>query len=134
MPEEQPTYETPEPPSYLGMLGLRTVVYHVADLEKAKLNGASLQRVDLHGTKLEGAVLLGVNLLSARGLTIKNICKAKNLHNAKMDPLLNQQVIAKCPHLLEKLQAAKDDKLIEKKSNSGDLLSSPSFKDNIGTQ
>ena len=80
-----------------------------ADLQKAKFHGASLQRVDFHGAILSEAILHEVNLVGARGLTAVNICKAKTIHNAKFDPLLNQQVIAKCPRLLEKLDVSKDE-------------------------
>ena len=72
-----------------------------ANLEGANLEGANLQTVNLWRANLDGANLEGANLWGVHGLTIEQLSKVKSLYDAKLDPVLMQQVKEKYPHLLE---------------------------------
>ncbi len=93
-----------------------------ADLEEADLTRADLGKADLRGAKLRGADLRGANLMGANfdrtnfkradleGADLKaaiflragQLCKAKTLYQAELDPDLEREVSDKCPRLLEK--------------------------------
>ena len=83
-----------------------------ADLRGADLNGAKLRGANLRGANLEQAYLMGAdlkstdlesaNLMGAMYLQAEQLCEAKTLYQAKLDPSLEQEVRRACPHLLEK--------------------------------
>ncbi len=77
-----------------------------ANLKGVNLVGANLERVNLQTVNLwranlEGANLEGANLWGVYGLTIEQLSKVKSLYEAKLDPVLMEQVKEKYPHLLE---------------------------------
>ncbi len=93
-----------------------------ADLEEADLRGANLRHADLRGAKLRGvdlreanlesadfdrtdlkrANLEGANLGGAIFLRAEQLCEAKTLYQAELDPGLEHEVKHKCPLLIEK--------------------------------
>ena len=93
-----------------------------ADLEEADLSEVDLREADLRGAKLRGADLRGANLMGAdfdrtnlkradlEGANLKaaiflragQLCKAKTLYQAELDPDLEREVSDKCPRLFEK--------------------------------
>jgi uncharacterized protein YjbI with pentapeptide repeats len=101
---------------------LRRANLNRADLEEAELSGAYLNHADLSGAKLRGADLRGANLGGAdfdktnlkradlegadlRGamfLRAEQLCEAKTLYQAELDPSLEQETRHKCPHLFDK--------------------------------
>ncbi len=82
-----------------------------ADLREADLNGAKLRSTNLQGANLEQAYLMGAdlkstdlesaNLMGAMYLKAEQLCEAKTLYQAILDPELESQVKDRCPHLLE---------------------------------
>jgi len=92
-----------------------------ADLEEADLSGADLGDADLRGAKLRGANLRGAtlcfavfentdlkradlegtDLMGAMHLRADQLCEAKTLYQAELDPDLEIEVKERCPHLLE---------------------------------
>ena len=101
---------------------LRVADLERADLEEADLSGADLRGADLRGAKLKNADLSGTNLwsanfgnadlkrtdleganlLGARNLRTKQICEAKTLYQAELDPDLERKTRYECPLLFEK--------------------------------
>ena len=93
-----------------------------ADLEEADLTRADLIKADLRGAKFRGADLSGANLMGANfdrtnlkrvdleGANLKaaiflragQLCKAKTLYQAELDPDLENEARHKCPLLFEK--------------------------------
>ncbi|MBI9047525.1 MAG: pentapeptide repeat-containing protein [Anaerolineaceae bacterium] len=86
------------------------------DLKETNLQGAHLQETDLRGTDLRGtdlsganlrgvnlmgAILQGANLKGAKNLTVDQLCQAKTLYQAEMEPNLLEAVKKECPELLE---------------------------------
>ena len=100
---------------------LRAADLETADLEQADLSGADLGEADLGGAKLRDADLRGANLMDAdfEGADLKRadlegadlmgamhlradqLCEAKTLYQAELDPDLEIEVKERCPHLLE---------------------------------
>ena len=101
---------------------LRGANLNRADLEEANLSGANLREANLMEAKLRGADLRGANLGGAdfdrtdlkradlegtnlRGaiyLRAEQLCEAKTLYQAELDPFLEQEVKEKYPRLFEK--------------------------------
>ena len=93
-----------------------------ADLEEAILSGADLRMSDLRGAKLRGADLRGANLMGAdfdrtdlkradlgganlmgaRYLQAEQLCEAKTLYEAELDPDIESEVRKASPHLLDR--------------------------------
>ena len=67
------------------------------DFSWGQFHGYYFKDVNLEKVNLEYA-----DLTASRNLDVDQICKAKSLYRAKLDPELEQQVKEKCPHLLEK--------------------------------
>ena len=100
---------------------LRGADLETADLEEADLSGADLGEADLGGAQLRDADLRGANLcfadfgnadlkradlegadlMGAMHLQAEQLCEAKTLYQAELDPDLESQVKERCPHLLE---------------------------------
>ena len=95
---------------------LREAKFQGANLGEAILSGADLEDADFQGayfgkTNLEkpdsgratllGANLRSVNLLGADGLTVGQLCEARTLYEAKLEPDLKELVDDKCPAQLE---------------------------------
>ena len=101
---------------------LKEADLRTADLEEAGLSEANLSGADLRGAKLRGADLRGANLFGAdfdrtnlkradlegadlRGamfLRAEQLCEAKTLYQAELDPSLEQETRHKRPHLFDK--------------------------------
>jgi uncharacterized protein YjbI with pentapeptide repeats len=81
----------------LGGADLRGVDLKRADLEEADLSGA-----DLEEAKLRDADLRGANLMGAMHLRAEQLCEAKTLYQAELDPDLESEVIKAHSHLLDK--------------------------------
>ena len=93
-----------------------------ADLEEADLRGANLSHADLGGAKLRGvdlreanlesadfdrtdlkrADLEGANLRGSRYLLAEQLCEAKTLYQAELDPDLERKARYECPLLFDK--------------------------------
>jgi len=78
-----------------------------ADLRGAKLRGADLRRAnlcgaDFGGTDLKRADLEGANLRGATYLRAEQLCEAKTLYQAELDPHIEREVRYKSPLLFEK--------------------------------
>jgi uncharacterized protein YjbI with pentapeptide repeats len=91
---------------------LEEAVLSGADLSTSDLRGAKLRGADLRGANLEGADLMetnlkradleGVDLRRAIFLQAEQLCDAKTLYQAELDPHLAREVSNKCPRVLEK--------------------------------
>jgi uncharacterized protein YjbI with pentapeptide repeats len=100
---------------------LQNAIFHRAHLQSADLMNANflnanfvaanLQKADLKDTNLKEADFTYANLAGVKNLTIKQLCKAKTLYKAQLDPELIEQVKKCCPHLLEepKEKAERED-------------------------
>ena len=83
-----------------------------ADLREANLRGARLRGADLRGanlcgadfdrTDLKRANLEGANLMGAMYLQAEQLCEAKTLYQAELDPRLERKVRYVRPLLFEK--------------------------------
>jgi uncharacterized protein YjbI with pentapeptide repeats len=72
-----------------------------AHLEGANLRAAYLEGADLAEAHLEGAILWQARLREAKSLTVEQLSAVKTLHNAHLDPPLQEQIQQQYPHLLE---------------------------------
>ncbi len=86
---------------------LRDAVLVGANLTDANLEGADFKNTDLHDAdffraNLQSANLEGANLQGTRNLIIDQLSTAYTLCDAKLEPVLMEQVRRKYPHLLEK--------------------------------
>jgi uncharacterized protein YjbI with pentapeptide repeats len=72
------------------------------DLERAELIDADLFGANLLGANLVEANLTGANLRGAKYLTVQQLCKAKTLYEAQLDPGLEEQIKKGYADLLEK--------------------------------
>jgi len=95
---------------------LRGAILEGANLGRADLRGANLEGAKLHSANLRGADLRGANLVRAKleyanlraailegaiYITSDQLCKAKTLYVAQLDPDLWKKVRKECPELLE---------------------------------
>ena len=80
---------------------LREADLETANLEQADLRGANLMDADFEGADLKRAELEGADLMGAMHLRAEQLCEAKTLYQAKLDPDLEIEVKERCPHLLE---------------------------------
>jgi uncharacterized protein YjbI with pentapeptide repeats len=95
----------------LGYASLTGAVLERADLKEANLFGANLRKANLFGADLRGANLRradlaeanleSANFTGAGNLEVEQLCEAKILYKVQLDQELEQQVVGKCPHLLE---------------------------------
>ena len=105
-------HDNPEIVPALSEADLEEAVLSGADLREAKLMDAKLRDADLREANLEGANLLGANLKKtnlagtnlrwAMYLQAEQLCEAKTLYKAKLDPELERQVKESRPFLFEK--------------------------------
>jgi hypothetical protein len=86
----------------LWRVNLQRATLWETNLQKAVLLEANLQEAYLRGANLQGADLKKANLQGAINLEVEQLCMAKTLYKAILDPELERQVKEKCPHLLEK--------------------------------
>ena len=75
-----------------------------ANLMDASLVNANLVKANVMKANLMKANLERANLLDAKNLTIEQLCKAKSLYDAKLDPKLFKQVKKEHPKLLENFE------------------------------
>ena len=73
-----------------------------ADLRGADLRGANLMGADFDRTDLKRADLGGANLMGARYLQAEQLCEAKTLYEAELDPDIESEVRKASPHLLDR--------------------------------
>ena len=81
---------------------LRGANLNRADIEEADLSGADLREANLRGARLRGADLRGANLMGAMYLQAEQLCEAKTLYQAELDPRLERKVRYVRPLLFEK--------------------------------
>jgi len=72
-----------------------------ADLSSTYFIGANVKRTNFRDAILSDTYLEGVKGLTAEKLA-KELCKAKTLYKAVLDPEVEKQIKKDCPHLLEK--------------------------------
>ncbi|MCB2168425.1 MAG: pentapeptide repeat-containing protein [Deltaproteobacteria bacterium] len=71
-------------------------------MKSTKLNKSQLLILTLfRSANLNNADLSNTNLIGAEGLYVEQLCSTRTLHNAKMDPELEDQVRIQCPERLE---------------------------------
>ena len=100
---------------------LRGAYLNRADLEEADLSGADLREADLRGAQLRDADLRGANLERANlmeanfkrtnlegtdlrwtmFLRAEQLCEAKTLYQAILDPELEREIRQECPRLFD---------------------------------
>ena len=83
--------------NWVSLFGKEQTHVETVDFLKGVIEGF---KKDLEKAYLWGAYLRGANL-EATELTIEQLCNAKTLYQAKLEPKLESQVKERCPHLLE---------------------------------
>ena len=81
---------------------LTGAVLRSAKLTEAVLTGAVLTEADCEETDFKRTNLEGANLWGARYLHTEQLCEAKTLYQAKLDPELEREIRQECPRLFEK--------------------------------
>ncbi len=76
-------------------------VLRKTDLRKAYLRKANLQWAVVEGAVFADAYLTLADMRAAKGLELSQLKRAQNLHGARLDPALREQVAQYCEPLLE---------------------------------